>query len=208
MRYQLLGQRTGLRVSQLSLGAGLFGTGWGYGADPTEARRMFDRFLERTADRELMPMAEALGLGVALWSPLAGGLLTGKYRAGEQGRLQAMGRIVHTEKTARGTAIVDGVLEVAKDIGKTPTEVALAWVLEKSRRSSTSLVPIIGPRTLQQLETNLTATEITLPDDQFANLEQVSQVTLGVPHEVNQATRPQMAGGRAALIDFPTVVVI
>ena len=242
MRYTTFGRRTGLRVSELALGTGSFGTGWGHGAEPAEARRLFDRYLEaggnfldcadtyqngeaetllgefiaadrdrlvvaskytlgaddkagiaatgnsrkammasvegslkrlktdhldlywvhmadgltpveeivrgfddlvrtgkihyaglsdfpawraaraatmaelrgwapiaglqieyslveRTPDRELLPMAEGLGMGVALWSPLGGGFLTGKYRRGEEGRLQRLGRLVHGETT-------------------------------------------------------------------------------------------------------------
>jgi aryl-alcohol dehydrogenase-like predicted oxidoreductase len=69
--------------------------------------------VERTPDRELLPMAESLGLGAALWSPLGGGFLTGKYRAREEGRLQQLGILIHSEKTARETAILDAVLSVA-----------------------------------------------------------------------------------------------
>ena len=274
MRYKIFGQRTGLRVSELALGTGNFGTGWGHGAEREEAKRIFDSYVEaggnfldaadnyqfgqseemvgefiaadrdnfvlatkytlgatatdclsrtgnnrknmvrsvegslkrlktdridlywahfadgmtpmeeivrafddlvragkilyvglsnfpawriaradllaewrgwalvvgiqieyslaqRTADRELLPIAEALGLGAALWSPLGGGFLTGKYRSSDEGRLKGLGMLVHTEKTARETAILDVVLAVAKEVDVSPTEVAIAWLLHK-----------------------------------------------------------------------------
>jgi aryl-alcohol dehydrogenase-like predicted oxidoreductase len=159
--------------------------------------------VERTADRELLPMAEAFGLGVGEWSPLGGGLLTGKYRVSDEGRLKEWGRIVRTEKSARDTAIVDEVLAIADETGALPMHIAIAWVLEKGRRSRTSIVPILGPRTREQLDANLGALAVTLSQAQFERLEKVSEVALGVPHEVNRATLPQMSGGISELIDFP-----
>lgn len=300
MRYTTFGDRTGLRVSEYALGTGNFGTGWGAGAEPGEARRMFDRFaeaggtfldtadsyqfgeseqlvgtfvaadrdhfvlatkftngatpqpgisrtgnsrknmlasleaslarlgtdyidlywvhfpdgltpmeeilrglddlvssgkilhaalsnfpawrvsravtladlknwapvvgiqteyslVERSADRELLPMAEGLGLGAALWSPLGGGLLTGKYRRSAEGRLTDLKAVIHTEDTAQKTAVVDAVLAIAQETGASPAQVALAWVRERAARASTSFVPIIGPRSLAQLDSYLSA---------------------------------------------------
>src|SRR5438067_12329737 len=66
--------------------------------------------VERSADREILPMTEALGLGATLWSPLGGGLLTGKYRRSAEGRLTTLGQLVHTEDTAQKSMVVDTVL--------------------------------------------------------------------------------------------------
>ncbi|AKT39470.1 aldo/keto reductase [Chondromyces crocatus] len=151
---------------------------------------------ERTPDRELLPMAEALGLGAALWSPLGGGFLTGKYRAGEKGRLQGLGALVHTEKSARETAILDAVLGVAEELGTTPTHVAVAWLLHKAARSTTSLVPILGPRTRAQLDATLGATTVKLSEEQVARLDAPSAVPLGVPHEQVASTAPRVLGGQ------------
>lgn len=328
MRYRTFGRRTGLRVSELALGTGNFGTGWGHGAEPAEARRVFDRYAEaggnfidtadnyqlgqsetligefmagrrdrfvlaskyslglapaggdgllatgnsrktmmraveaslkrlktdyldlywvhlsdgvtpteeilrafddlvrsgkilhfglsnfpawrvaradlmaelrcwsplagiqieyslaeRTPDRELLPMAEALGLGVALWSPLGGGFLTGKYRSSEQGRLQNLGILIHTEKSARETALLDAVLAVAEECAVSAAQVAIAWLLAKSAASPTNLVPILGPRNLGQLEPALAAGAATLSAEQVERLDTASAVALGVPHE-------------------------
>src|SRR6185312_6787123 len=95
---------------------------------------------QRTADRELLPMAEALGLGAALWSPLGGGLLTGKYRESDAGRLTDWQRLVHTESTAQKTAVVDAVLAIAAEIGTAPATVALAWLRERAARAATTFV--------------------------------------------------------------------
>ena len=101
---------------------------------------------ERTADRELLPMAEALGLGVALWWPLGGGFLTGKYPSSNEGRINSfLARLVHTEKTERETAILDAVLAVAKEVGASSTEVAIAWLLHKAAESTTSPDPDSRP---------------------------------------------------------------
>ncbi|MGC4997568.1 aldo/keto reductase [Streptomyces sp. DT195] len=91
--------------------------------------------VERTADRELLPMAESLGLGAALWSPLGGGLLTGKYRRSAEGRLSDLGMVIHTESTGQKTAVVDTALAIAEETGVTPAQVAVAWVRERAARS-------------------------------------------------------------------------
>ena len=83
-------------------------------------------------------MAEALGLGVTLWSPLGGGLLTGKYRVSDAGRLTDWKRLVHTEDSTQKTAIVDEVLTVAGELGAPPAQVAMAWLRELDARSTTA----------------------------------------------------------------------
>jgi aryl-alcohol dehydrogenase-like predicted oxidoreductase len=344
MRYKIFGQRTGLRVSELVLGTGMFGTKWGYGADPAEARRIFDGYaeaggnfldcadnyqfgeaesllaefvasnrddfviatkytlgaapaggisdtgnsrknmlrsveaslrrlksdhidlywvhlpdgmtpveeivrglddlvsagkiiyaglsdfpawrvaraatiadlrgwtpiaglqieyslIERTPERELLPMARGLGLGTVGWSPLGGGLLTGKYRKGEKGRATEMGRIVHTEDTSQKAAILDTLLAIAEKSGSNPGRVAIAWV------SAKGILPIIGPRTRAQLDDNLAAVSLKLTEDQLRRLDEVSKVTLGFPHELlaDDQNRERLAGGKSDLLDLPEV---
>lgn len=350
MRYKVFGRNTGLRVSELALGTGNFGTGWGHGADREEARRIFDAYgaaggnfidtadvyqggqsegivgefiasdrdhfvlatkytlglganaglsrsgnsrknmvraveaslkrlktdridiywahmadgltpmeevvrgfddlaragkilygglsnfpawrvaraatlaelratvpiagiqveyslVERSADRELLPMAEALGLAGALWSPLGGGFLTGKYRSSNDGRLTKLGMLIHREKSARETSILDTVLAVAADLGATPTAVAIAWLRERAAQVTNTLVPILGPRTQEQLAATLAALELKLSPAQMAQFEAVSAVPLGVPHEQLSASAPQLAGGQHALLERPLVPV-
>jgi aryl-alcohol dehydrogenase-like predicted oxidoreductase len=163
---------------------------------------------QRTADRELLPMAEALGLGVALWSPLGGGFLTGKYRSSDEGRLNTrLAVLVHTEKTARETAILDSVLAIAKELGASPTEVAIAWLLHKAAKSTTSLIPILGSRTREQLDATVSALDVKLSSDQIARLDEASSIPLGTPHEQINGSAPRIAGGKPELLELPLIPI-
>jgi aryl-alcohol dehydrogenase-like predicted oxidoreductase len=343
MRYKLFGKHTGLRVSELVLGAGNFGTGWGYGAEPDEARRIFDAYadaggnfidtadgyqfgqseeilsdllagrrddfvlatkftmgtdfnagilvtgnsrramvssiekslkrlktdridlywvhmsdgvtpleeivrgfddlvragkilyaglsdfpawrvaraatiaelrgaapiaglqvehslVERTTEYELLPAGHALGLGIVAWSPLGGGMLTGKYRKGEKGRAEGFGgRVFQAENSTQRTAILDTLITVAKEAGVTPGEIAIAWVAAKGS------LPIIGPRTLDQLENNLAAAKVTLSPEQIARLDKVSAVPPVFPDRVlhDPETRQRFTGGKLEHFDAP-----
>lgn len=343
MRYKLFGKHTGLRVSELILGAGSFGTRWGHGAEPDEARRIFDAYadaggnfidtangyqfgqseeilgellagrrddfvlatkftmrtdmnsgilvtgnsrkamiasveaslkrlrtdridlywahafdgvtpveevvrgfddlvragkilygglsdfpawrvaraatlaelrgttpiaglqveyslVERTTEQELLPAGHALGLGVVAWSPLGGGMLTGKYRKGEKGRAEGFGgKVFQAENSPQRTAILDALIAVADDAGVTPSEIAIAWVAAKGA------LPIIGPRTLAQLENNLAATQITLSPEQISRLDAVSAISPVFPYTVlnDPSTQQLYTGGKFDQIDFP-----
>ncbi|HVJ41628.1 MAG TPA: aldo/keto reductase [Dongiaceae bacterium] len=353
LRYKLFGRQTGLRVSEFALGAGNFGTGWGHGAEPDEARRMFDRFtgtggnfidcsdgyqfgqaetllgdfiggdrdnfvvatkytlggalnlgvsrtgnsrknmvhsveeslkrlrsdridlywvhmpdqmtpieeimrglddlvasgkvlyiglsdfpawrvargatiaelrgwaplvglqleyslVERTPDRELLPLAEAFGFGTTLWSPLGGGFLSGKYRLGEEGRQQKLGVLVHGETDTQKTAVLDTVLAIAKEVGATPSQIAVAWLRAKAATSRTALIPILGPRTKAQLDDVLGALNVALSAEQLQRLNDVSAVPLGFPHQMaaTDRTRNRVTGGQADLVDPPYLPVL
>lgn len=189
------------RVSRASLLADV--SGWA----PVAGIQVEYSLVERTADRELLPMAEALGLGVTLWSPLGGGLLTGKYRKSNEGRLSDWGNLVHTETDAQTTQVVDAVIETAEQVGRTPAQVATAWVRERARRLATPGVPIIGPRRLAQLDDYLAALSLDLTDEQYHRLDEVSQIPLGVPHQANAKSLNGLQGGQAAAFDAPIVPV-
>jgi aryl-alcohol dehydrogenase-like predicted oxidoreductase len=349
MRYKLFGEHTGLRVSELVLGAGVFGTRWGHGAEPDEARRIFDAYaeaggnfidtangyqfgqseeilgqllagrredfvlatkftmrtdpkagilvtgnsrksmvasveaslkrlrtdridlywahmsdgvtpveeivrgfddlvragkilyaglsdfpawrvaraatiaelrgaapivglqvehslVERTTELELLPAGHALGLGIVAWSPLGGGMLTGKYRVGEKsregekGRREGLGgRVFQAENSPRRTAILDTLIAVAKDAGVSPAEIAIAWVAAKGS------LPIIGPRTLAQLENNLAATKVVLSPEQIERLDEVSAIPSVFPYTMLNApeTRQGFTGGKFEQFDAP-----
>ncbi|WP_020651746.1 aldo/keto reductase [Massilia niastensis] len=351
MKFKAFGRRTGLRVSQLALGTGNFGTGWGYGAERAEARAMFDRYAEaggnfidtadnyqggqseqmvgefiaaqrdhfvlatkytlgvsgqgtpgttgnsrramvqsveaslkrldtdridllwahfpdgetpveeimrgfddlvragkivygglsnfpawrvaradaiaelrgwaplagiqteyslaeRSADREAIPMIEALGLGGALWSPLGGGVLTGKYRNNEAGRLQGLGGVLlRSEKSERDTAVVDTVIAIAGETGATPTQVAIAWLLHRDAASATALVPILGPRTVAQLEGTLGALELALSSEQMERLNTVSAFAPNAAQQTTLETVGQITGGAPERVAAPKVPV-
>lgn len=346
MKFKLFGRGTGLRVTELALGAGLFGTRWGYGAEPDEARRIFDAYLdaggnfidtadsyefgqseellggflegrredvvlatkvtlgsasqptilgvgnsrlnlvrsveaslrrlrtdridllwvhmpdavtstdeimralddlvrsgkvlyiglsdfpawrvsraatlaelrgwapviglqteyslvERTPDRELLPMANAFGLGVVAWSPLGGGLLTGKYRRGEQGRANTFQRLVHQEDQQQKVATLDAVLAIAEEAGATPIQVALSWIMSKG------IVPILGPRNAEQLAGNLSVLNFNLTPGHAARLDEASAVVLGFPHDTlaEPGTVSRLAGGDPDVVEKPLIPV-
>src|SRR5262249_12099371 len=120
------------------------------GAAPIAGLQVEHSLVERTTELELLPAGQALGLGIVAWSPLGGGMLTGKYRKGEKGRAEGFGgRIFQPENSPQRTAILDTLMAVADDAGVTAGEIAIAWVAAKGS------LPIIGPRTLAQLESNL-----------------------------------------------------
>jgi aryl-alcohol dehydrogenase-like predicted oxidoreductase len=178
------------------------------GWSPITAVQFEYSLVERTGELDLLPMAEALGLGVALWSPLGGGLLTGKYRSSDEGRLTDwQARLVHTESTAQKTAVVDAVLDIATETGASPAEVAVAWLRERSARSTTPLVPITGPRDVGQLDSYLAALDVQLSAAQYDRLAEVSAAPLGVPHAVSESTRSGLLGGDASVFLPPSVPV-
>jgi aryl-alcohol dehydrogenase-like predicted oxidoreductase len=159
------------------------------GWSPLVALEIEYSLIERTAERDLMPMASEMGLGVTLYSPLGRGVLTGKYSsrdldhrghsAGVEGTRLGSGELDGT-LTERAIAIAEVVKSVATELGRTPAQVALAWAL----LNDSVTAPIIGARALSQLEDNLGALEVELPDDARAQLEQASTFALGFPHDV------------------------
>jgi aryl-alcohol dehydrogenase-like predicted oxidoreductase len=128
--------------------------------------------VQRDIERELLPMAEAYGMTVAAWSPLGGGLLSGKYsRPGAEGRLAAGSISEHD------LAVATAVQEVADELGVTPSQVAIAWV----RTQSPAVHPIVGARTVEQLQDNLGALDCVLPDELSRRLAGVTGFTAGFP---------------------------
>ncbi|MEU1625573.1 aldo/keto reductase [Streptomyces sp. NPDC020096] len=155
---------------------------------------------DRTAERELLPMAEAFGLGAALYAPLAGGLLTGKYRHSSEGRLSRWGAGVRIEDGQHTTAVLDAVLAVAAESGTSAAQISVAWLRARADRASTALIPVIGPRTTAQLDEYLAALDLRLTNEQYSRLEQASTVALGTPHETAAAAATASLGGDATRI--------
>lgn len=151
--------------------------------------------VERSAERELLPMAAGFNLGVVSWSPLGGGLLTGKYRKGESGLAQGLGAVIHDESNQIKTATVDTVLAIADETGYSPGQIAIAWVLAKGT------LPIIGPRTAEQLADNLASVDVQLTSEQVSRLDTASAITLGFPHDIVAASASSLGGGKHELID-------
>jgi aryl-alcohol dehydrogenase-like predicted oxidoreductase len=167
------------------------------GFAPIAAIQVEYSLAERTAEREQLPMAEALGLAATLWSPLGGGFLTGKYRNSEgDNRANKLGVLIHAEKSDRETALLDTLIDVAA---------AIAWLREKAKRSTTALIPILGSRTREQLDATLGALDVQLSADQLARLCGVSDVAKGVPHESIAGSFARFSGGQ--VLDLPIVPV-
>jgi aryl-alcohol dehydrogenase-like predicted oxidoreductase len=150
-------------------------------------------------------MVEAYGLGMVLYSPLAGGLLTGKYRLGAPGRLSARG---DTEGTAQRTAVVDAVLAIAAETGTSAVQVSLAWLRRRAARARTALIPIVGPRTPEQLAEYLKSLDVELSDPHYQHLDEVSAVPSGTPHEDVAAALSHGVDGDRTLLEAPLVPVI
>ena len=163
---------------------------------------------ERTADRDLLPMAEAFGLGVTTYSPLGGGLLTGKYRHGTTGRLQDWnGAVLQKEDSRQKTQIIDAVLAVAAETSLSPAQVSLAWLLGRQPAAATPHVPIIGPRTVDHLDAYLQTLDAELTAEQVHRLDQVSAPALGAPHDGAADALTTMVGGSPAAVYLPPLPV-
>jgi aryl-alcohol dehydrogenase-like predicted oxidoreductase len=140
--------------------------------------------LDRTAERDLLPMAKALDLSVTPWDTLGSGVLTGKYNrdAGEQGRATLRGQL-----RERDLGIAGEVVKVADEIGRTPAQVALRWVLG----GEGVIVPLVGARTREQLDDNLGCLEFDLDEEQRRRLDEASRIRLGFPHDFLRQMMPK-----------------
>jgi aryl-alcohol dehydrogenase-like predicted oxidoreductase len=160
------------------------------GWSPLAALQIEYSLMERTVEGDLIPMARQLGMGVTPWSPLKGGVLSGKYTRAHQpppGR----GEWVANHLKERAFAIIDVLVRVAGEAGVTPAQAALAWV--QSRPGVTS--SIIGARTMEQLVDNLGALEVTLSPAQVAALDEASKAPQAFPHEFLKFTVNNTLGG-------------
>ncbi len=149
-------------------------------------------------------MGQALGLGIVAWSPLGGGMLTGTYRRGEVGRAEGLGgRVFQPENSAQRTAVLDTVIAVAEEIGATPGQVAIAWVAGKGA------LPIIGPRTIQQLDDNLGTMQLKLTAGQTARLDEASAIPPVFPYTVidRREYLQRVTRGQLDQLDPPSVPV-
>ena len=133
--------------------------------------------LDRSVERELLPMAKELDLTVTPWDTLGSGVLTGKYNrdAGTEGRAALRGRV-----NDRDLGIAAEVVALAEKLGRTPAQVALNWV----RGGSGVIVPLVGAKTREQLDENLGCLEFELDPADRERLDQASRIELGFPHDM------------------------
>ena len=139
--------------------------------------------IERTVERELIPMAKALDIGVTAWSPLSNGVLTGKYHGhggSELGRMNSETMKTFMPEQQRATRVVAAVKIVSEQTGCSMAQVALAWL----RYRPVPVIPIIGARKLTQLQDNLASFDLELSAEHLKSLEEASRVELGFPQDL------------------------
>ena len=152
--------------------------------------------LQRSAEREYIPMAKELGLAFLPWAPLAGGALTGKYVNGDEpGRIKQES----DRRSERAAKIASVVLEISKVTGFSPAQIALKWSMLKYELT----FPIIGARKINQITDSLNAINIDLSQKHFDQLNAVSSIELGFPHEflVSDGVRKNALGDQYQSIE-------
>jgi aryl-alcohol dehydrogenase-like predicted oxidoreductase len=146
--------------------------------------------IERTVERELIPMAKALNIGVTAWSPLAGGVLTGKYHghgSSEQARMNTDMAKGFMPEPQRADRVVAAVKSVSDDTAHSMAQVALAWL----RYRPVPVIPILGARNLSQFQDNLASFDLTLSPGQLKTLDEASRVELGFPYDIYAKAMPR-----------------
>jgi aryl-alcohol dehydrogenase-like predicted oxidoreductase len=155
------------------------------GWSPFVALQIQYSLLERTPERELLPVAEAFGLSVTAWAPIGAGILTGKYTRGSTATPQDSKRAAANQArlTHRNLQIAREVDRVADQLGATSAQVATAWVRQRGRR----IIPILGVRKPEQLQDLLGSLEVELPAEHRSRLDEVSRIDLGFPYNLLRA---------------------
>ena len=129
--------------------------------------------LQRTPERDLIPMAKHFDMTLTPWAPLAGGALTGKYLRGDKGRIKEGSNRLN-ENSQR---ITKEVIAVAEKLGVQPSHVALKWTMQQGYSS----IPIVGATKVAQLQENLKTIDVVIPDEDMERLDEASKIDLGFP---------------------------
>lgn len=143
--------------------------------------------IERTPERDLLPMAAALGLSVTPWGPIGGGVLSGKYSVGWETPDSKRVAANRHRFSDRNMKIAGEVRAVAEELGCSSAQVAIAWTMGRGTQGT---IPIVGARTAAQLEDSLGAVDVVFTPEQLARLDAISRVDLGFPHDF--LARPSM----------------
>ncbi len=153
--------------------------------------------VQRTAERDLIPMAKAFGMTVTPWAPLAGGVLTGKYLEDED----ADGRVSRTSerRNEQNTRIAEEVVAIAREVNVSPATIAIRWTMQQDFQG----IPIIGARKLSQLQDSLKCLRFELPEMYMERLDEVSKIELGFPHDFlnSDGVKEVIFGGTYDMID-------
>jgi aryl-alcohol dehydrogenase-like predicted oxidoreductase len=163
------------------------------GWSPLVALQVEYSLIERTAERELLPVAEAFGLSVTAWAPMDAGILTGKYTRGFSPSPADSKRAAANQArlTGRNLQIAREVDRVADALGVTSAQVATAWLRQRGKR----IIPIAGVRKLEQLQDLLGSLAVELPAEHLARLDEASRIELGFPYELLRGPQGQMVYG-------------
>jgi aryl-alcohol dehydrogenase-like predicted oxidoreductase len=149
--------------------------------------------LSRAIEVEIVPVCQKFGLGIISWSPLAGGVLTGKYRRDQEppegSRLASSapfrGVWRRRNLSDRTFGILDVVMEETRKLGTTSVALSLAWNLKRPGVVS----PIIGPKNVRQLEENLAALDLEVPEETIERIDAASEPRIGYPHNLLRMDR-------------------
>jgi len=155
------------------------------GWSPFVALQIRYSLVDRTVERELLPMSRALDLAVTPWGIVGSGVLSGKYNLdrGAEGRGAQNPQLINE----RSLTIAQTVMDVANELGCTPTQLAIAWVL----RGPANIIPLVGARTMEQWQDNCGCLELDLSEDVMQKLDEVSRISPGFPHDMLSAQTPQ-----------------
>ncbi len=162
------------------------------GRTPLVANQVEYSLLQRGVEREVVPAAQALGVGLLPWSPLGRGVLTGKYRGGSpadsRGASEHFAGFVAPYLDDDARSVVDAVVTAADGLGVSPVAVALAWVRDRPG----VVAPVVGARTAAQLRGSLAAEDVELPPEIRAALDDVSAPPVGYPETMARWSSPDL----------------
>lgn len=169
------------------------------GLTPIAAMQLEYSLVQRSIEREHLPLARAHDIGVTAWSPLAGGILTGKYTRGTAEGAKRMDSMQLQPLDDRNRQIAAALDAIADDLGVTSGQLALAWMLSRG------VIPIVGATRADQLRENLAATTIALDDKTLAALDAASAFDAGHPYSMLEWDMPMALGygGMFDQIDVP-----
>ncbi|MBI3557849.1 MAG: aldo/keto reductase [Deltaproteobacteria bacterium] len=174
------------------------------GWTPISGLQLEYSLIERTIEREYFQLARDQDMAVTTWGPLGGGVLTGKYNKSaksapaKDSRLTS-GAWADATKTDRNLSIAEEVRKIADETGRTPAQIALNWVRQQQHRGN--VIPLLGARTVVQLQDNLACLEFKLSDQHLARLTDVSRIAMGFPHDFLTMTREAAHGETFDAVD-------
>ena len=160
-----------------------------YGWEPIVSLQAQYNLLQRDIEVEIVDVCRKFGIAVLPWSPLAGSLLTGKYRQGQPvpqgGRLAIFPNLI-SRLTPLTYDAIEAVVEAAQQLNTTPVALSLAWLMQKPG----VVAPLIGPETVEQLHENLTALDLTLPPETVQRLNSLMPPAVGYPNNFGRGGGP------------------